>query len=65
MRGWRTTLPVRFIYLRRPFWGAASRLLKARKWGRRMATRENSGPAKLMHRQHTRPLLRSGEGKVK
>jgi hypothetical protein len=25
MRGWRTTLPVRFIYLRRPYWGTLTR----------------------------------------
>jgi hypothetical protein len=45
--------------------GVTSRLLRARNRGRIMSMRKNSGPTKVMHRHHIRPLLRSGEGKVK
>src|SRR5918997_3350465 len=39
--------------------------LRARKWGRRMSVRRNSGPTKLMPRHHIRPLLRTHVRTVK
>jgi hypothetical protein len=44
---------------------ASSRLLRARKWGRIMSMRKNSGPKKVMRLHPTRPLLRTREMTVK
>jgi len=41
------------------------RLLRAKKWGRIMSMRKNSGPKKVMRRHHTRQLLRTREMTVK